>query len=328
MLTIRCRSGFTFQCHPIGGQVFASVDQANAATGEQAIRRTFNACHAHTDDPGPYDSWAPVGSSKPEWDRIHFSDLLHAMFDLRMGSFTQKRSELGYLNALGKDDERSVGQVLEFELPCNGCGKLFGACADLKDVLETGTPWMDDVRLFFSRAEDLRTRTRGGDTIFWRPSTMSLNEPMTKAMKRIIGPAYGTRERPEGVVEMIVKHVTKVITRKPKGDGFEEVIIGPDIRALYKWFTRNGNGEDIDQMVLELDVRQPTVSNEVLLTCYHCGMEQRRALPFGGTYFFPSTSQQAKQAREKLRQRRLAEEQKKRAQESEQATSSDSSSPA
>ena len=330
MITIACKSGLTFQCHPIGGQVFASVDEANNTTGEQAIRRTFNTCHVHTDDSGPYNH-APLGSSKPDWDKIHFSDMLHAMFSLRKGSFTQPRSENGYVNALGQGDERPVGQILEFELPCSACGKLFESAVDLDEVIETGTEWTDEVRMAVSRSEDIKTVTRAGDTILWRPSTMALNKPMADAMKRIVGPQYGTRHRPEGVVEIIVKHVVKVHTKVPgKGGALEDKVLGPDIRALHKWFTRPGNGEDLDLMLRELDRRQPTVSNEVMLTCTHCGVEQRRALPFGGTYFFPSTSQQSKRALAKMLEREREERRKKQEQEqteSPAATSSGSSSP-
>lgn len=322
MITITCKSGLTFQCHPIGGQVFSTVDEANNATGEQAIRRTFNACHVHTDDSGPY-GFVPIGGGKPDWDRIHFSDLLTGMFQLRMGSFTQPRGESGYLNALNLADERPVGQVLEFELACGACGKLFSSAVDLNEMVDTTTEWSDEIKMFFARSVDLKTVTRSGDVISWRPSTMSLNKPMVDAMRRTVGPTYGTRHRPEGVVELITKHVVSVKTTVMVGGKPEAKTIGPDLRSIHKWFSRPGNGEDLDLMLREMDTRQPTLDNEVLLQCDQCGVEQRRALPFGGTYFFPSTSQQAKRARAKMVEAiRLA-----KLEEHPQETSSDSSSP-
>jgi hypothetical protein len=101
-------------------------------------------------------------------------------------------------------------------------------------------------------------------------------------------------------VDQIVKHVTKVVTADGK-------TLGPDTRSIYKWWTRPGNAEDIDTMLRELDERQPTVDNELLCRCSHCNVEQRRALPFGGTFFFPSTSPQAKRLRQTLRSRKQEE---------------------
>jgi hypothetical protein len=327
MIVIPCPSGLTIQCHPIGGKVFTSVDEANNSTGEQAIRRTFNACHAYTDDAGPYPH-AEEGPSKPDWNKIHFSDLLWAMFDLREQSFPQPRSELGYINAVrGTPDDRPCGRVVEFEVSClNGeCGKLFESSVDLHDIRSTVPEWTDEVRNAINRGEDIRSETRTGEVIFWRPSMLALNKPMTDAMKRIVGPTYGTRARPEGVVEQIVKHVTKLVLPDGMDEaGKKKTKVHTDVRAVWKWFSQ-APGEVLDHMLRELDTRQPTVDNDLLLTCNTCGMEQRRALPFGGTFFFPSTSQQAKRMwREKTQRDREA---KAKERQDREAASSGSSSP-
>lgn len=290
-IEIQCPSGLVFEANPIGGSVFVNVGDADKASSERALLTTLRTCHVRTIESGPYP-FVPVGGGSPDWDRVLFADLLYSMFKLRMGSFAEPRSTLGFIDAITKkDDERPIGQMYEFDWNCgvSECRKLCHAVVDLNPVCDSVTPITEELREAIANQKDLAVSLPGGLTAFWTYSRMNLDPPMKELMKRRLVRADGSARRKESSVEVVAKHLRRVLG--PDG----KTVAGPDLFTLHKWLL-NGGAENIDILQSHIELRQPSVENEVQLICDRCETEQMRVLPFAGPFFFPRSSSQAKTA--------------------------------
>lgn len=325
-IEISCPSGLVFEANPIGGSVFVNVGDADRASSERALLTTLRTCHVRTIDPGPYP-FAREGTGSPDWDRVLFADLLYSMFKLRIGSFTEARSTLGFTNALTKqDDDRPIGQMYEFEWSCAAvdCRKLCEAVVDLGPICDGVTAITEEMRVAIANQKDLVTNLPGGLKAFWTYSRMALDEPMKKLMKGRLNRSDGSARRKESSVEIVAKHLTRVTN--PEG----KTVAGPDLFTLHKWLMQPGSAENIDILQSHIELRQPSVDNEVQLICTHCETEQKRVLPFVGPFFFPRSSPQAKRSTRAMMEKafRATAEASEGSEALLLATSSPSSSPA
>lgn len=305
-MLIECPSGLAFEADPIGGQVFVDVGDADKESSQRALHVTLTTVHKRTVNPGPYP-FVKEGGGAPDWERVLFADILIAMFSLRMGSFTEKRSTLGFVDAITKkDDERQIGRIYEFKWSCANadCRKLCDGSVDLQPICDEATPITEELREAIATQKELCTDLPDGSKAFWRWSTLSLEAPMKSLMQRRLKRRDGSARRKESAAELVTKHLKRIVL--PDG----KTTIGPDLEKLHKWVCQPGRAEAIDILQSHIEARQPSVDNEVTLICPFCQEEQVRVLPFAGSFFFPRSSPQAKRALQMLFSKKTTEEEK------------------
>lgn len=289
MITVACPSGMTIEARALSGEeVIIMGDQKGSSRAQAAVNailHTVHACHLRTVEPGPY-SFVVEGTGKPDMRRVLWADILFALVEIRRATFPKSRSELGFTDLYNVGDTRPMGDILDFDITCQGCKKLIEQSVDLSLLVKTRTRRiLPHVAAAVSRGESLAKRLDNDVVVHWRPGTPSMDDALRDLMKR-------EARTKETQVELVAKHATHVVDPRVKGG------VKNDLRSIWRW-VKKLPADDLDDLVRTIDDEQPSFDNEETITCPHegCGVEQVIVLPFGGPPFFnPRSSPQAKRA--------------------------------
>lgn len=301
-VVVECPSGLVHEAKRMGGEETIVMGDRKGATraaaAVNAILTTVSNCWTETLEPGPYPFVTP-GRGKPQVKRLSWADILFSLVAVRRASFPSKRHTLGFvLDAQGTPDDRPIGDVLDFDFNCRGCGKIIEWSVDLAIICAQRVQMIEpDVADAISRSRPLRsTIPLAGKWVEWTYSTPELDDSIRELMKR-------EQRSTETDVERVAKHLVRV-------EGLDKA----DLRSLWRW-AKALDQDDLDYLAAEIRDRQPSFDNEEIVTCYHpnCGIQQTVVLPFGNQPFFsPRAAPQAVRAMEQKRAAERAAREKER----------------